>query len=86
MVSKKIVIKNPSGLHARPAHNFVTLVKKFKSDVFLKVGEKEIKCESIINLLLAAIKKGSVVELKVSGEDEEEAMQKVSEFLEGLSE
>jgi phosphocarrier protein len=86
MLSRKIVINNPSGLHARPAHNFVTLVKKFKSDVLLHVGEKDIKCESIINLLLAAIKKGTVVELKVTGEDEDEAMLKISEFLEGLAE
>ena len=86
MLARKILINNPTGLHARPAHNFMALVKKFKSDVFLDVDGKEIKCSSIINLLLAAIKKGTVVELKVAGEDEEEAMARITEFLEGLTE
>jgi phosphocarrier protein len=86
MISRKVVIKNPTGLHARPAHNFVSLVKKFKSDVLMQVEGKEIKCKSIVNLLLAAIKTGTVIELKITGEDEEEAMTRIAEFLEGLSE
>ena len=86
MISQDVQITNPSGLHARPAHRFIMLVKTFESDVFLDTGEKEVKCDSIINLLLAAVKPGMKVTIKAVGADEDEALPAVVSFLEGLAE
>ena len=59
MVSQKVIISNPSGLHARPASVLVQAAGKCQSDVILVYGEKRIQAKSILNLMAAAIKSGS---------------------------
>jgi phosphocarrier protein len=86
MLSKKVLISNPTGLHARPLSRFMALVKSFKSQVTLVTPKGEVDCRSIVNLLTAAIKQGTEVEVKVTGPDEELAFQSIAEFLETLAE
>ena len=40
MLSRKITIKNPSGLHLRPAGVLSQTAMKFKSDIIIEYGEK----------------------------------------------
>ena len=42
MLSKKLTINNPSGLHLRPAGVLSQAAMKFKSDIKIVCGEKEI--------------------------------------------
>lgn len=87
MVSQKVIIKNPSGLHARPASVLVQAAGKCKSDVILVYGEKRIQAKSILNVMAAAIKSGSEVIVECSGETEEEDLKKITELIEsGLGE
>lgn len=57
MVSKNMVISNPSGLHARPAALLAQAAGKCKSDVILVYGEKRIQAKSVLNIMAAAIKR-----------------------------
>jgi phosphocarrier protein HPr len=86
MVSQKVTISNPTGLHARPASQFCKFLRKFSSQVFLITETGKVNCASIINLLSMAIKQGTTVELEVSGEDEEQALPEIVEFLQSLKE
>ena len=43
MLSKKLTINNPSGLHLRPAGVLSQAAMKFKSDIKIVCGEKEIE-------------------------------------------
>lgn len=87
MVSQKVIIKNPSGLHARPASVLVQAAGKCKSDVILVYGEKRIQAKSILTVMAAAIKSGSEVMVECSGETEEEDLKKITELIEsGLGE
>ena len=87
MVSQKVVIKNPSGLHARPASILVQAAGKCRSDVILVYGEKRIQAKSILNLMAAAIKSGSEVVIECTGESEEEDLKTLVELIEsGLGE
>lgn len=87
MVSQKVVIKNPSGLHARPASVLVQAAGKCRSDVILVYGEKRIQAKSILNLMAAAIKSGSEVVIECTGESEEEDLKTLVELIEsGLGE
>lgn len=87
MVSQKVIIKNPSGLHARPASVLVQAAGKCKSDIILVYGEKRIQAKSILNVMAAAIKSGSEVMVECSGETEEEDLKKITELIEsGLGE
>ena len=87
MLSRKITIKNPSGLHLRPAGVLSQTAMKFKSDIVIEYGEKRIVAKSVLNVMAAGIKSGTEVNLIVEGEDEEEAMKTLVETIEsGLGE
>ena len=51
MVSKKVVVTNKTGLHARPASNLVAFCKNYNSKIFLSNGEKKVSAASIIHVL-----------------------------------
>lgn len=80
---KKILIKNKSGLHARPAAVFVQIANKYDSTVTVKKGKLEVNGKSIMGILMLAAGKGSQVTLKVDGEDAEKAMVELEMVLSG---
>ena len=87
MLSRKITIKNPSGLHLRPAGVLSQTAMKFKSDIIIEYREKKIDAKSVLNVMAAGIKSGTEVNLIVEGDDEEEAMKTLVEAIEsGLGE
>ncbi|MDR1677765.1 MAG: HPr family phosphocarrier protein [Deltaproteobacteria bacterium] len=86
MISKSVLITYPSGLHARPLSKFIGLVKKYKSDITLLTPKGEVKCNSIVNLLAAAIKQGTTVEVRADGVDQAEALAEIVHFLENMHE
>jgi len=81
MLSKEIMIKNKTGLHARPASEFVKEAAKFKSAVTIEFKEKVINAKSIIHVLSAGIAAGSMIKLIAEGEDESQAIEKLSDVI-----
>lgn len=71
MVSQKIVIKNKSGLHARPAGVLAQAAGKCNSNVTILTGTRKVQVKSILNIMAAAIKCGTEIELQCEGETEE---------------
>lgn len=87
MLSKKLTINNPSGLHLRPAGILSQTAMKFKSDTTIECGEKKITAKSVLNVMAAGIKCGTEITLICEGPDEEEALKTISEAIEnGLGE
>lgn len=87
MLSKKLTIMNPSGLHLRPAGILSQTAMKFKSDTIIECGEKKITAKSVLNVMAAGIKCGTEINLICEGPDEEEALKTISEAIEnGLGE
>lgn len=87
MVSQKITITNPQGLHMRPAGVFAKGMAAFASDVKINFNGKETNGKSLLNIIGAGIKCGSEIELVCDGPDEEEALKTAIEMIEsGLGE
>lgn len=87
MVSKKVQVINQQGFHMRPANDFVREMAKFKSDIHLVMGEKDVNGKSIMNIMAACIKCGSELEVRCEGEDEQAMLDKAVELIEsGLGE
>ena len=74
MVQTTVKVADKMGLHMRPANVFVTAMTKYKSDITIVFGEKEINAKSIMNLMAACIKYDSEITIRCEGEDEEEAL------------
>lgn len=82
-----IIIKNPTGLHARPAKEFVNIAKGFKSNIRVYHGEKMANAKSLISLLTLGVRSGNQIKIEVEGEDEDQALQVLeSAVLSGLGE
>lgn len=87
MVSKKVTIKNPTGLHLRPAGELCKTAIQFKSKVTFVFDGGTSNAKSVLSVLGACVKSGDEIELICEGEDEEEALKKMVEAIEaGLGE
>ena len=74
MFSKSIEITNHTGLHARPASDFVNEAKKFNCKIIVEKGEQKIDGKSILGLLGLGAGKGAKITITADGTDEEEAV------------
>ncbi len=81
MLEKEVLIANKTGLHARPASMFVQTANKFHSKIVLKTAQKEVDAKSILSILSLGLTKGSSVILQVEGDDEEAAMQSLTDLI-----
>ncbi|MDO4662417.1 MAG: HPr family phosphocarrier protein [Tissierellia bacterium] len=86
MAEKKVTVINETGLHARPAASLVQFVKNYPGEVKIVKDGKEANAKSIFNVMSLGISKGTEIKLIVEGENEEEYLDKLVEFIENLSE
>lgn len=88
MYSKEIEIVNRTGLHARPASDFVNAASKFESKVTLqRVGEEdEYNAKSIVMLLALGLEQGEKAVLSADGSDERLAVDSLAELVAGFTE
>lgn len=87
MVSQKVIIKNPTGLHLRPAGILCKEAMKFKSKITFIYRESTANAKSVLSVLGSCVKSGDQIELVCEGADEEEALQALVEAVEsGLGE
>lgn len=84
MVETAVTLANPSGLHARPATQFVQTAGKFKgTTVKVAANGKEIDAKSMIGLLGLGAKQGVTLTLKAEGPDAEAALTALKGLVEG---
>ena len=74
-VSQKLKILIYPGLHARPGSEFVKYCQQFDSDVEIKVGDKTANGKSLLSLFKIEPKQFSIIDLHITGSDEEELME-----------
>ena len=67
MVSQKVRVKNPSGLHLRPAGVLCSTALQFKCRVRFTFREATVNAKSVLSVLGACVKEGE-------GEDEDQAL------------
>lgn len=70
----KIRVKNPMGLHTRPATMIVKLLQNAKSDVQFTHKKLTINAKSILSILMLAAKKNSTITITIDGEDAEHTL------------
>lgn len=73
----KVVVKNPMGLHTRPATAIVKLLQNCKSDVSFTYKKETVNAKSILSILMLAAKQNTRITISVEGEDANETMDKL---------
>lgn len=75
-------IKDPNGIHARPAGVIVATAKKFDSGIKIVSGDKSGDCKRIFSVMGMSLKFGDTFTIEISGNDEDEAYAALEESLE----
>ena len=86
MFSQQFVVKNPTGLHARPASQLAKLCKSLPDEVRLITEKGAVNPKNVLGILTAGLKNGSQFTVQVEGESEQDSGRQIMEFLAGLSE
>ena len=87
MISQKITVNNPSGLHLRPAGVLCNEAMKYSSRIVFAFDGSEANAKSVLSILGAGIKSGDEILLICEGEEEEKALKAMIEAVEsGLGE
>ncbi|MBE5879043.1 MAG: HPr family phosphocarrier protein [Lachnospiraceae bacterium] len=74
MVSQKVTIKNPTGLHLRPAGILCKEAIQYKSLITFSFRDTVANAKSVLSVLGACVKSGDEITLTCEGEDEEAAL------------
>ncbi|MCM8710647.1 HPr family phosphocarrier protein [Clostridium sp. SYSU_GA19001] len=86
MVTKEVLVKNSTGLHARPATLLVKKASSFKSDVSIEFNGRKANVKSLIGVLSLGVTKNSTVKVIASGDDENLAVEEIVKLIDSLEE
>jgi len=74
VIKASTTISNKLGLHARASAKLTKLAGSYPCEVWIARGERRVNAKSIMGVMMLAAGKGSTVEIDVSGEREQEAL------------
>lgn len=87
MQKQKVKIKNPTGLHLRPAGILCKEAMKFNCSVKFEFTNGIANAKSVLSVLGACVKCGDEITMICEGEDEEHALNGMVKLIEdGLGE
>ena len=79
MYEKTATIINKSGLHARPASDFISAAKEYQSSITIETltpaAAGPVNAKSIIALLSLGVCQGTTVKISAEGPDAQEAVE-----------
>jgi phosphocarrier protein len=81
MLKKEVEIINKLGLHARAAALLVQEATKFDSEIFIEYKNQDVNAKSILGVMMLAASQGNVITLRVSGDDEDEALEAIEALI-----
>jgi phosphocarrier protein HPr len=77
MITKKLMVLNKLGLHARAAAKVVSTANKFESTIIITKDGKNADARSIMKLLMLSASQGSSISIEVNGSDQNDAMRSI---------
>lgn len=81
MVQFSYRIKDPEGIHPRPAGILISEAKKFQSDFTVSLGEKNCDMLKLLALVGLGARQGDVITISVNGDDEDVASDVIMKYI-----
>ena len=72
--NRMVTVRNPQGLHLRPADMLVRLATQFESTLRISKDGQWVDCNSILSLLTLGATQGTQLEVSGEGSDAETAL------------
>lgn len=83
MIRQQLTIQNKLGLHTRAAAKLVDTAKRYASRIELVYGDRVVDCKSIMGVITLGAKKDNVVDVMITGEDEDQAIEAINKLIDG---
>ena len=81
-LQRTVVVRNPQGLHLRPADLLVKQASRYASTVLLGRDGHMADCKSILSILTLGAAQGTELDLRAEGVDAAEAILAIAELFE----
>lgn len=81
MIKKKIMIKIPNGLEARPVALLVQVASQYESEIYVEYEDKKVNAKSIMGMMSLGLASGEEVTVMVEGPDEKKAIKSIEKYL-----
>lgn len=79
-LQRTVVVRNPQGLHLRPADLLVKRASRYDADVLLGRDGQMADCKSILSILTLGAAQGAELDLTAEGVDAAEAIDSIAEL------
>ncbi len=80
-MKKDVTINMTDSMETTPIAHLVALANKYKSQIYLELGRTRVNAKSIMGMMSLVLMTGAVVTIDANGEDQEEAVSALEEFL-----
>jgi phosphotransferase system HPr (HPr) family protein len=84
ILRRKVIVRDPLGFHMRPLTAFAQRAGQFACTVTVAKDTQKVNGKSPLELMLLAAEQGTELELEVSGQDAERALEELAELLAGM--
>ena len=81
MITKEVKISNAIGLHARPATFFIQKANSYSSSIWVEKDDRKVNAKSLLGVLSLGIAKGMTIVLTAEGQDEELAIEGLTDLI-----
>ena len=82
IASGRVCIRNPQGLHARPADLFARTASKFDSTIEVIKGGERVDGKSILSILTLVAEQGTELSIEAKGPDAQAALRELVALVE----
>ena len=79
-LSRKVIVASENGLHARPAGRIAQEAQAFEADISLVHDDQQADAKSILDILTLAAGPGNIIELRASGADAKDALERLEQL------
>lgn len=80
MLRTQVTVPWTEGLHLRQAMKLVQAIRPFRSRIFVRCGRRRADLRSVISVLALCATLGTTLDIEVSGDDEQDAVQVVHQL------
>jgi len=82
IATRRVVVREPNGLHMRPAETVARTAMRFESTITLTQRDHRVDAKSIFDLITLAAEEGSELDLRAEGPDAEAAAETLATLFE----
>ncbi|MGI9471212.1 MAG: HPr family phosphocarrier protein [Rubripirellula sp.] len=79
-LTRTVTVRNPQGLHARPADLLVRTASKYESTILIGKDGELVDCKSILSLLTLGAGQGTVLSISADGQDASDAIESIAQL------